>query len=130
MSITDLASKIKGKAYELVNRNDFLRDSLISMQANYSKRRYAVLASGHGSKFRFDGNNPDKPTFPLLTIEEAVAECYIWQGDACTIGGAAAIYDAITKKTRYDVHNLPQFKDIVEKTKSRTLDLYKSLHAN
>ncbi|MBI2085463.1 MAG: hypothetical protein HYT71_03040 [Candidatus Aenigmarchaeota archaeon] len=57
---------------------------------------FQVMASGHGSRFRFDGLDPDKPTLPNKTLVEAYLEGDRWVGIADTIGGQAQIYKAST----------------------------------
>jgi len=48
------------------------------------------MASGHGSAFRYDGSDPDRPTI-LLTREEALAKALWWVRHADTIGGQAKV---------------------------------------
>jgi len=54
-------------------------------------REYAVMSSGHGSAFRFDGPDPARPPRPLLTRRAALADALRWCGIADTIGGAAVV---------------------------------------
>jgi hypothetical protein len=61
-------------------------------------REFVVMSSGHGSKLRFDGANPDEPPAgPYLTFEEAKAEALHWCSYADTIGGGASVYNVRTK---------------------------------
>jgi hypothetical protein len=64
-------------------------------------REYAVMSAGHGSGFRFDGPDPDRPTLPLLTRRAALADADRWVGHACTIGGAAIVVH-VPSGRRYD----------------------------
>lgn len=82
----------------LINKFEPLRFLLISYQKNFTDKKYSVLYSGHGSDFRFDGIHLDKPSFPLLTLEEATENAYHWEGHADTIGGKAEIFDASSGK--------------------------------
>jgi hypothetical protein len=62
-------------------------------------REFVVMASGHGSSFRFDGPDPDQPPpGPYLTRAEADREAAHWESIADTIGGRAAIYNVRTKQ--------------------------------
>lgn len=91
---------LKHRAIKVINNIDLLRESLIYLQSNLTKRRYSVMYSGHGSKFQFDYDHPDKPLLPLLTLEEAINQSDSWISTACTIGGAATLYDAKTNKMK------------------------------
>lgn len=62
-------------------------------------REWTLMASGHGSAFRFDegdGNEPPPP--PYMTLAEAKAAADHWCGIADTIGGDAQAYNVRTKQ--------------------------------
>jgi len=59
-------------------------------------REYAVLTSGHGYAYRFDGENPCNPPVPLLTFEEAKEQAKKWMSIADTIAGHAYVYHVPT----------------------------------
>ncbi len=61
-------------------------------------RDYQVMSSGHGSSYRFDGLDPDKPTLPNITLLAACIESINWELTADTIGGRAQIYRVSTKE--------------------------------
>jgi hypothetical protein len=64
-------------------------------------REWLVMASGQGSKFRFNGagDGETPPPGPYLTRDEAVAEASHWVGYADTIGGDAQLYNVRTGET-------------------------------
>lgn len=64
-------------------------------------REWLVMASGHGSKYRFNGpgDGQTPPPGPYLTRAEAVAEASHWVGYADTIGGDAQLYNVRTGET-------------------------------
>jgi len=113
--------KLTERTHGFVNKYGLLREALVSLQICFTDRKYAVMASGHGSKCRFDGPNPDKPPFPLLNLKDAVFDCRFWEGYACTIGGGATIvnirsgekfdwrnhlkYDWVNKREVFDLEN-------------------------
>ncbi len=61
-------------------------------------RDYQVMASGHGSSYRFDGLDPKRPTLPNITLLAACIESIHWELTADTIGGRAQIYRVSTKE--------------------------------
>ncbi|MBI3413413.1 MAG: hypothetical protein HY051_05035 [Candidatus Aenigmarchaeota archaeon] len=60
---------------------------------------YQVMSSGHGSSYRFDGKDPDKPTLPNKTLLETYRIAIDWELHADTIGGRARIYKVSTGET-------------------------------
>lgn len=58
-------------------------------------RAYAVLTSGHGSSYRYDGIDPSVPT-RLVDRERAFLRADHWVGHADTIGGRALVEDVRT----------------------------------
>ena len=74
------------------------------------KKDYQVKYSGHGSKHRFDGNDPDKPTLPNVTLIEAYMKGRWWVRHVETIGGDAQIYNVPANETL----NLDQAKEVLE----------------
>lgn len=72
----------------------------LAAEHDRSKRIWVVQYSGHGSKFRFDGTNPDEvPEGPYLTYDEAKRDALGWELTADTIGGAAQLYNVETGKS-------------------------------
>jgi hypothetical protein len=64
-------------------------------------REWVVMASGHGSSYRFGGADPNSPPpAPYQTLAEAIAAGRHWEGIADTIGGGAQVYNVRTKETR------------------------------
>lgn len=64
-------------------------------------REFVIMASGHGSSFRFDG--PDgkvTPAAPYMTLSEARQAVWHWVGIADTIGGRAQVYNVRTKEVQ------------------------------
>lgn len=96
--------KLTKIVYDLINKHGLLRETLVSLQARFTDRKYAVMSSGHGSEYRFDGPNPDKPPFPLLNLKDAVFDCRFWEGYACTIGGKASITN-VKSEEKFDWTN-------------------------
>lgn len=84
---------------DFINKHDILKETFISLQARFTERKYAVMSSGQGSEYRFDGPNPDKPPFPLSNLKDAVFDCRFWEGYACTIGGKAGIINVKSGET-------------------------------
>lgn len=71
---------------------------LFEKAVKVNAREFAVqYAGGLSPVFSFDGEDPDNPTLPALTLEEAVNGCDRWIGIADTIGGRACIYHVPTK---------------------------------
>ncbi len=64
-----------------------------------SVQDYQFMASGHGSSYRFDGEDPHKPTLPNKTLLKTYMEGVKWEGQADTIGGRAQIYRVSTGET-------------------------------
>ena len=63
------------------------------------RAQWVVMASGYGSKCRFDeGDGHDIPQGPYLTLEEAKAQAAQWCSIADTIGGDAQLYNVRTKE--------------------------------
>jgi len=54
-------------------------------------KHWIPVTSGHGSSFRFNGN--DKDSLKLMTFAEAEAEVIAWELKACTIGGRGEVVD-------------------------------------
>lgn len=84
---------MKKAIFDFINNIGILRDALLYVQSRFTQRRYATMSAAHGSGFRFDGKDPDKPQFPLVGLEQAVLDCDRWIGHADTIGGNACVYD-------------------------------------
>ena len=77
--------------------------SLEAGENNANPREFVIKASGHGSKYRFDGENPDSPPpGPYMTFEEAAAKARHWCGYADTIGGDAAVCNVRTDEEIYN----------------------------
>lgn len=91
--------KLTKIVFDFINKHGLLRETFVSLQAHFTDKKYAVMSSGHGSGYRFDGPNPDKPPFPLLNLKDAVFDCRFWGGYACTIGGKAGIINVKSGKT-------------------------------
>jgi hypothetical protein len=71
--------------------------TLVAGEGKANPREFVIKASGHGSKYRFDGENPDSPPpGPYMTFEEAAATARHWCSYADTIGGDASIYNVRT----------------------------------
>jgi len=70
---------------------------------NENAREFAIKTSAHGFSFRFDGNDPNKPTLSPLSFQEAYGEAIQWEIIADTVGGLAELYHIPTGKTT----NLP-----------------------
>jgi len=97
----------------LLNGNDKVREALVGMQAHTSDQKYAIKASGHGSGYRFDGLRRDRPSFPLLTLEDAIWRAHHWVRTADTIGGRAVIYNEETGETISDWRELPEYEPML-----------------
>lgn len=78
-------------------------DLTASLAGEYdrNRREWCVMASGHGSAFRFDGPGDGKevPEGPYLSYDEARSEAIAWECMSDTIGGQAQLYNVRTKQT-------------------------------
>ena len=66
-------------------------------------RAFVLATSGHGSSFRFDGTDPNKPPPPpYMTEREAELAAGSWESYADTIGGRAEVIDVRTWKPEHE----------------------------
>ena len=108
--LNTLIERFGEEVYSSINRNEPLREMFVAMQAKYTSRRYAVMCSGYGSKFRFDGYNKDKPPFPLMTLDEAIADAIFFDRQWSNIGLISQIYDARKRKIVMHYVDIPWHK--------------------
>ncbi len=80
-------------------------DLSASLKAEHarSERIWVVQYSGHGSKFRHSGEDPESlPLEPYLTLDEARIDAGGWECTADTIGGQAQLFNVKTGETNRD----------------------------
>jgi hypothetical protein len=69
----------------------------LNLAIHTGAREFALMTSGHGFPYRFEGDNPYKPTLPLVSIMEAHREAVHFLDISDFIGGRAKVYHAPTK---------------------------------